>query len=302
MIQWKILIISVTLPGILLASLVNSTAEEDKLNVFVSILPQAFFVERIGGEHVEVKVLVGPGQSPHTYEPTPRQMADLSRAKVLFLMGVSFEDAWRDRIQAMNPGLKLVESHAGIPLRDIESHEHHAEHHHHHDSDHQCSAGQKDPHVWLSPRHAKTIARNLGTTLGEIAPQHQKEFEANLALLLEELEQVDQEIEAMLSPLQNRQFMVFHPAWGYFADDYNLKQIPIEIEGKSPGAKSLAQLIEKARQENIRVVFVQKQFSTANANIIANAIGGKVVALDPLERDYIHNLQLIAKSLLEGLQ
>ncbi|NLV25115.1 MAG: zinc ABC transporter solute-binding protein [Deltaproteobacteria bacterium] len=280
-----------------------SWAKQEPLPVFVSILPQKYFVERIGGEKVKVSVMVAPGRSPETYEPTPRQMAELSRARLYFTIGVPFESVWMKRLAANNPHLKLIDSSQGIPLLPLPAH-----HHHHHDEQGHHSSGDgrnsgfHDPHVWTSPANAKIIAANILTAFREALPAHKEEFTVNYERLVADLELLEKEIGARLAPLKNRRFLVFHPSWGYFASDFGLEQIAIESGGKEPGARALAALIERAKRENIRVVFVQEQFSRTAAGTVAAAIGGRVAAVDPLAEDYFANLRRVAEVFAEAMR
>lgn len=266
-------------------------------DIFVSIIPQAYFVERIGGEFVNVNVMVGPGQNPATYEPTPRQMTNLSNAQIYFRIGVPFELIWIDRIQANNPSLRIVDLRQGIPMREIEAH-----HHHDKEQDEDHSADKtKDPHIWLSPPLVKIQAQTICDTLKEIDPDHASLYEDNLNDFIKDLETLNQEIKSAFQSLQNREFMVFHPAWGYFADTYGLKQVPIELEGKEPTAKQLNEFIEYAKEHNVKFIFVQEQFNQSNAQKIAEAIGGTVISMDPLAKDYLDNMNKITSSITQAL-
>ncbi len=245
-----------------------------------------YFVERIGGRHFDVQVLVGPGQSPATYEPTPRQMAKLNDAIVYFRIGVPFENVWLDRIKNANPDMQVVDTRKGIELREISRHSH--------DQDSGAHEGIKDPHIWLSPSLVKYQARTICDALIEISPAQRDEFNDGLTSFIDDLDNLSLEIKNKLSELKSRNFMVFHPSWGYFADEFNLEQIPIEIEGKEPGAKELAAIIDYAKEQNIKVIFTQAQFSQRSAKAIAEEIGGKVIAIDSLDEDYINNLRKVA--------
>lgn len=266
----------------------------EKIPVFVSILPQKYFVERVGGALVEVSVLVEPGRSPETYEPTPQQMAALSRATLFFRIGAPFEQAWMERVQRANPILRIVDNRNGIALRELESNSDSEDA----DHDHRHTQG-KDPHIWTSPPLVKQIAVQIRDTLIGSAPEHHHAFEKNYAAFAAELDNLDQEIRDRLATLQNRRFMVFHPAWGYFADTYGLRQIPIEAAGKSPGPRTLAHLIEGGRSEGVRVIFVQPQYSERAARAVAQAIDGRVEAIDPLAYDFPANLRRVANLIAE---
>lgn len=265
------------------------------LSVFVSILPQKYFVERIGGEHVRVSVMVGPGQSPATYAPTPKQMAALSQATVYFRIGVSFEDAWLGRIAQANPEMTIVDNRARVRLHAIEygARPKHSTPGHTH--------GRYDPHVWTAPPLVKVIAAQIRDVLVDLDPSHTAEYAANFAEFARDLHQLQHAIWDILPTEKVGRFMVFHPSWGYFADTYGLQQIPLEQGGKEPSAKQLAGLIEQAKHEGMRVIFVQKQFSRRNAEIVARAISGKVIALDPLAEDYLQNMQRVARSIAKGM-
>jgi len=261
--------------------------------VFVSILPQRYFVERVGGDRVAVSVMVGPGQSPATYEPTPRQMAHLAKAQVYFRIGVPFEDVWMSRLTASYPGMRVTDAREGLQLREMRPATQAAARDHH---------GAPDPHIWTSPRRVKAMAAQIRDVLTALDPAHQAEFEGNYQAFAGDLDALDQEIRALLAPVKSRRFMVFHPTWGYFADDYGLEQIAIEMEGKRPGARTLATLTNRATTEGIRVIFVQTQFSRRDAQTLARAIGGRVVAIDPLGEDYLENLRTVAKTFAEALR
>ncbi len=278
----------------LLLCLASGAALGEPLRVFVSILPLKGFVERIGGKHVAVEVLVAPGHSPETYEPTPRQMAALSTAKIYFAIGMPFETLWIPRIQDTNRGISVVACQKGIQKLA-------ATHHHHHHAGEEHSPEDGDPHVWTSPVQARQIATNIAAALETALPEQKEYFRGNCQQLTGELEALEREIRGMLAPVTKRRFLVFHPSWGYFAQTFGLEQIAVEADGKEPGAKTLASLIDLARRDNIRVVFVQAQFSRATADTIASAIGGKVVAVDPLAEDYFANLRKVAQTMKEAM-
>lgn len=269
----------------------------EPLRVFVSVLPMKTIVEQIGGEHVEVHAMVQPGFSPATYDPTPQQIVALAKAKLYIRTGVPFEHAWMQRIRSANPGMAILDVREGLELRPLEAHEH--EHEHRHETP---DAKALDPHVWTSPLMVKQMATRIRDALAGFDPLHREDYMRNHDLFAAQLDSLDRDIHALLDPLTQRRFLVFHPSWGYFADAYNLVQVPIEQEGKQPGARALSTLIDRARKENIRVVFVQPQFDRRQAQQIAAAIGGKVMAVDPLAPDYIDNLRRVAQQFAEALQ
>ena len=274
-----------------------------QIKVFVSIAPQAYLVERVGGDHVDVSIMVGPGQSPATYEPRPKQMAGLGRTSLYFRIGVPFENVWIKRISKANPQIEVVDTRHGISLLPMKSHGHrddgviHGEKRKKHPD-----KGLKDPHVWLSLKLAKVQSKNIYDALIKKDPLHKNNYQKSLEAFHQELDELDTAITHTLQDLKGRSFMAFHPAWGYFARDYGLEQIAIEIEGKEPSAKSLTNLIRQAKAEDIRVIVVQKQFSEKSAQAVARAIGGRVITLDPLGKNYLDNIKKIADAFAEALR
>jgi zinc transport system substrate-binding protein len=261
---------------------------------------------------VDVEVLVAPGQSPHSYEPTPRQAAAIAQAKVYFRIGVPFEDVLVPKIQQPNPNLQVVDLREGITLRELTESEALEAHENVHGEpgaraeaqrvhEHEHAAGAPDPHTWLDPKNARIQARTICAALCRVDPARAAEFRQNLAELESNLDQLDRKIADALAPLKSREFFVFHPAFGYFADAYGLRQVPVEIEGKEPDMKSIRELIRRAKQSGVRVIFVQPQFSARAAEMVAREIGGTVVPLDDLAYDYIRNLESMARKVQSAL-
>ena len=266
----------------------------EPIPVFVSILPQKYFVERIGGEQVKVEVMVNPGESPATFNPNPKKMSLLSQAKLYFSIGVPFETIWIDRIQSIHSNLQFV------PLHDEAHDKSGTDQGHGHPSRH--SHGSSDPHIWTSPAKVKLMAKKIKETLVRAEPQKEKYFEANLRAFHNDLDALDRDIREILARRDNHRFLVFHPAWSYFAEDYGLEQISIEDGGKEPGARTLQKIIEKGKKLGIKVIFVQKQFSLSIAKKIAKMIGATVREMDPLAEDYLENMRLTATAISGALQ
>lgn len=279
--------------------------KSEKLDIFVSVLPQKYFVERIAGDKANVRVMVLPGHSPTTYEPTPSQMKDISDADIYFRIGVPFEETWMKKLARLNPELFVVDTREGVPLRPMDSFITLQEKMHSgHDIENQDEydhSHQMDPHIWLSPELVKIQAQTICNTLQKFDHVNSDYYNENLQTFLEDLTSFQQYFNEHLSHLEHREFLVFHPSWGYLADEFGLMQIPIQIEGKSPTPKQLAEIIGFAQKENIRVVFVQAQFSTSAAQTVAQAIDGKVVPIDPLAEDYFENMKSIADTFREVL-
>jgi len=276
----------------------QSTVDDDVLQVTVSILPQAYFVERIGGELVAVNVMVGPGEEAHTYEPTPGQMKALAESRIFFSIGVEYEQTWIPRFADINPAMLFVDSAAGIeriPVGDAQAQDET-------ETDNHIYNAGLDPHVWLSPDNGKIIAENVLLALIAVSPDHEEVLQANYDALIADIDSLDQRIEAALSGVEQRTFMVFHPAWGYFAEKYNLEQLPVQVEGQDPSVSEMAELIEIAREKDIWVIFIQPTFNASDAQAIAAEIGAEVAVVDPLARDWLTNLEAVAEAFAAALK
>ena len=266
-----------------------------KIGVVVTILPQAEFVESVGGEKVEVSVMVPPGANVHIYEPTPSQMTALAEAEMYAKVGsgIEFELVWIDKLVAVNKKMLIVDCSKGVELQEmIGEYEHEEEHEH----------GVMDPHIWMSPLNAQIMVRNICDGLVQVDPENKPYYERNRDAYLQKLVELDQIIRDGLSGLTNRRFMVYHPAFGYFAREYNLTMMPIEKEGKEPTAAGLAHLIEQAKEHNIKIVFAEPQFNPQSAEVIAGAIGGRVVFIDSLAENYIANLRSLLGELVQTME
>ena len=271
-----------------------------KLAVFVSIPPQKYFVQQIGEQRVDVQVMVQPGASPATYEPRPRQVAAISRTHIYFAIGVPFEKIWLKKIAAANPNMQVVHTDQGI--QKIPMAANHTKSEDHRGKDHQDHHGELDPHIWLSPTLVMTQARTILNALVEIDPGHRAVYEANTQVFVSKLAALDTDLKITFAGKQGFQFMVFHPSWGYFARTYGLQQVPVEIEGKDPKPAQLKALIEHAKKKHINIIFVQPQFSSRNAELVAKEIGGQVIFADPLASDWSDNLREVAQKLKAALR
>jgi zinc transport system substrate-binding protein len=280
--------------------LVAQLASAEPIWVYVSILPQKYFVKKIGADLVEVSVMVEPGASPATYEPKPKQMVGLTKAKIYYAIGVPFENAWLDKIAATNPEMIIVHTEAGIEKMVMISHGRHAEGEHQQRKHHNVI---KDPHVWLSPPLVMQQARNIFDGLVATDPVHRSIYETNYKKFIMELVDLDLELKRSFAGRDEQiEVMVFHPSWGYFARAYGLEQIPIEVEGKEPKPAELKNLIDYAKKRGIKVIFVQPQFSRQAAQTIARSIGGQIVFLDPLALDWPDNLREAANKFKADLR
>jgi zinc transport system substrate-binding protein len=296
-----------------------------KIEVFVSIAPQAYFVQRIGGDRVGVSVLVPPGKSPATYAPASAQMVKLARSLLLFTIGVPFENALIPKIRAMAPGLSIVDTSQGISLRQLDGEkeildqpnghgkkaltianggdgelEHSGEGREGNDP-HDHGVKGNDPHIWMSPLLVKKQAQTICDALIALVPEDEERFRNNLHSFQRDLELLDQKIASVLLPFQGDTIFVFHPVFGYFADAYGLRQLAVERGGKTPKGRDLVSFIQLAKKNSVRVIFVQPQFDQRVALKIASAINGVVVPLDPLAQDYIENLSHMALTIQKAL-
>ncbi len=271
-----------------------------RLRVAVSVPPQAWLVERIGGGRVAVEVMIPPGFSHVDYPLTPRQMAALSAADLYIKVGhpsFDYERHYIDPFLERERGVRIVDMSQGMRLiigeRGEESGEG-EESEDGHDQGDGHDHGDGDPHVWVAPETVAVAAGNIARALEAADPAGAPLYRANLHSLLEEIDRLDREIRAELATAPVRKFIVYHPGWGYFARQYGLEQIAIEAEGKEPGAVQMIQLIDRARREGIRLVFVEGGFPRESAQVIADAIDGRVVLADPQQKDWPANLRRVA--------
>jgi zinc transport system substrate-binding protein len=261
--------------------------------VFVSIVPQKFFVQQIGRGLVDVEVMVRPGASPATYEPKPSQMAKLSSSSAYLAIGVPFERTWIDKFRAVNPSMKIIHTDKGIKKIAMAEHLHDEAH-----GEGGRPDGIPDPHIWLSPTLVKKQAMVILETLKEIVPEHAADLDLNHQTFVEQIDTLDGELRALFKGKEGMQFMVFHPSWGYFAREYGLEQVAIEMEGKEPKPGQLRDLIHHAGENNIQVIFAQRQFSLKNAKVVAKEIDGEVIPVDPLAEDWFGNMRDVAEKFI----
>ena len=302
---------------VLLFLLTSATVwAQEKVQVFVSILPQKYFVERIAGDLAEVSVLVTPGKSPATYSPTPDQARKLAGSDVYFRIGVSFENGFMHKISSIAPDTRVVDTRKGIVLRMMEDHIHGQDHHDGHGHDHDVEADHarhgrndghadmgagRDPHIWMSPLRVKQQAATMADALITLAPEHEDRFQENFDAFARDLDRLHERLQTILGPLRGQNLFVFHPAFGYLADDYSLNQVPVETMGRAPKGKELSAIIRLAKKEKARVIFVQPQFDQQAARNIAGAINGAVVPINPLAPDYLDNMVRMADTIARAL-
>ena len=277
------------MPRLLIALLlfVPSALLADGISIFVSVPPLQFLAERVGGDLVKVESMVGPGHNPVSYDPGPAQIGRLAKAALFVRTGVPWEEVWMKRLVRLNPEMRVLDARLGLPIESFASHRHGG---HGHDS---------DPHVWTSLPNAVVIAKNITRGLLELDPGNSSYYLDNFERLKQELDQRHHQIAASLEDYRGKSFMVFHPAWGYFAQTYGVNQVAVEEEGKEPGPRKMAQLIEEARDHRISAIFVQPQFNTALVAVIAEETGATVIEVDPLVREFPDSIAKVAEGIAD---
>lgn len=272
---------------------------QDKPVAVVSILPQEYFVDRISGGRWKAMALVGPGQSPHSYEPTPRQMASLSSAPLWLTIGSEFEKPLKPKVAALYPGLSIVDTTVGIEYRKLEAHSHEGEEHDEHDEHDESGL---DTHVWLGRQAVKAMAAVIRDALTKADPAGAKAYAAGHDALVKDVDAAYERLGRRLAPLAGKPVFVYHPAFGYLLDEFGIEQEAVETGGKEPTQKALAALIEEAKDDGAKVVFVQAQFPASAAKTVADAIGGVVISMDPLARDWLDNLDRLGAALEKAIR
>ncbi len=251
------------------------------IRIAVSILPQAYFVERAAGNRAAVHVMIPKGASPETYEPTPQQLVALSDSKLYIKVGspnFPFEQKYLQTVLGQNRKITIVNMSDGAPYR------------------------KEDPHVWTSPAATRIAAQNIARALEAYDPPHREEYRNHLNAFLDDIDKLDRGIKRSLTGKKGYAFMVFHPAWGYFADEYGLKQLAIEEEGKPASAAHIRKMVDLARKKGIRTVLVQRGFDTKSARAIARDIDGEIVETDPLERNWLAGMRHFTTVLEQALR
>ena len=269
----------------------NSPKDNEKHLITVTILPQKYFVEKIAGDLLEVQVLVPPGAGPETYSLAPSQMKELSGSLAWLRIGkIGFEDAWSEKIVQANPDLKVFDTseQADWIADEIVPH-----------GDHVHAHGV-DPHIWMSPAEVQKIVTLTYEALVSLFPDKAELFKQSYDAFNAEIEQLDNELLSEFEALENREFLIFHPALSYLARDYDLEQISIEVDGKEPSPKYMSELVKHAREVGIRVVLIQKEFDKENAQQLANELEGEVVQIDPLAENWTEGLREIANKIVEA--
>nr|WP_321302590.1 zinc ABC transporter substrate-binding protein [uncultured Trichococcus sp.] len=279
-----VLLSSLYLAGCSDAANEEATSEPEKPVVAVSIVPERTFVEAVAGDSVDIVTLIPPGSNPGNYEPTAQEMEAFSDAALYFSIGVATEEA------NILPNVGDMEV---VPLEDEVAAVY---------ADRTFESGGRDPHIWLSPKRVKVMVEAIARELGELDPDNQELYEQNAADYIAQLDEVDQAIQAALEGVESKQFIVYHPAFGYIAEDYGLTMYALEQDGKEATAQHLQEMVDLAKAENIKVIFYQEEMDSSQAEAFAEEIGGQTIQLAPLAADYIANLENMARTMTEAMQ
>jgi zinc transport system substrate-binding protein len=260
--------------------------------IAVGIVPQEWFVSRIGGGRVRTLVLAGPGQNPHNYEPTPKQISGLAHAGTWVLSGTEFEISLRPKIEKLFPSLPIIDGTAGVSFRKLEDHD---------DDDHgENNPHDIDRHTWLGSQPAKILAAHIRDALSLVDPAGSAHYDENYSTLVLEIDAEFSVLRQELAPLKGSNVFVYHPSFGYFLDEFGISQEAVETGGKEPGPRDLARLIARAKQERPTAIFVQAQFPVSAAQTVASAVGAVTVTLDPLAPDWLDNIRLMGEALRDS--
>ena len=258
-------------------------AATDKLTVFVSIPPQKFIVENIGGQHVQVNVMLSSGQSPETFDPSSKKIEGLADARIYFLIGVPFERVWIDTLQATNKDMKMIKCYREEEIKWNHSIDF-------------------DPHVWTSPSNVKKMAEVIKSTLINEDSERKFDYENNYNQLILKLNKLDEYINMKLADRRTDYFIVSHAAWGSYAREYGLKQIALESSGRESGPKSLTNILKISDEQNIQTIFVQEQYKTPVIEALAREINADVEILDPLAENYIENMVIVTDKIAKAIK
>lgn len=288
------------------AGCARQTAVQDGIIVAVGIVPEAAFVDKVAGGLVEVVSMIPPGMSPENYAVSSAEMQKLSNADIYFTLRMPAEQAGiLPKVLDFNSGIEIVD------LRRIVGEQYPLLKASHHHSDGEVSEEQEhagegveqnedtepDPHLWLSPKRAVVMVQAIAAKLSEIDPDNAETYQANADAYIAELWALDAEIRQMVGGMENREFLIYHPSYAYFADDYGLRMLAIEAQGKQATAAELRLVIDMARENGITTVFYQEEFDGRQAQTVADEIGGNVAKVSPLSYDYIESLRAMARAL-----
>jgi len=275
--------------AVLLCGCVSQKETSGQIKVATTIVPLGEFVHAVGGTRVSVTVLVPPGAEPHTFEPSPSQIREVADADIYAKNGAGLE-SWMDSILQVNPHMLIVDTSKDVSLIA--------------GTGKTADGGGRamDNHIWLSPRNAVAQVRNICDGLTRVDPAGKDYYSNNRDNYIVKLKELDAYLNSTFAATKKKKFVVLHPAWTYFARDYGLTQIAIDVEEKEPGPRYLTEIVKAAYANNITTVFVEPQYNPKMAEVIAKEIGGKVVSIDDLAPNYIENLKSVGKKIAESMR
>ena len=298
----KLFEISVILILGLVASCSSSeeAADSHGLRILVSIVPQQYFVQRIAGESADISVLIPPGANPASWELSPSDMRRVSNSDIWFSIGVLAENNWYEDFQEINPDLVIISTIEGIERLPIDRYgipgePVNSDHDHGHE-------GSMDPHVWLSPELVKSQISVIAAVLERMDPENRDVYMTNLEAFKNDISLLQDRLHSLLDSHSGSSFMVFHPAWGYFADEFDLVQVPIEIAGSEPSPGEMSAIVDHGIENHVQVVFVSPQFSSSSAETIAEELDASVAVIDPLAENWLSNMETVAGELQGALR
>lgn len=265
-----------------------------KPTISVSVAPQAFFIEKIANDTLNINVLMPQNVDEHLFELKPTTMRELEKSDIYFTIGLEFEKIFNEKFRQNFPKLHFVNSQENISLMAMKEPDS--------QKDENSQKNSLDIHTWLDPVLVQTMAVTMFKALSEQYPQHKELYEKNLNAFLAELDSLNLQISSKFDTIKNRKFIVYHPSWGYFARRYDLEQIPVEIEGKEPKPKELKKLIQEAKKENIKVIFVQPGFPENAAKALSKELKARIVVINHLARAWESELLKSVDELAKNLQ
>ncbi|KGN02425.1 ABC transporter substrate-binding protein [Clostridium novyi A str. 4570] len=260
----------------------NDDFENNKPTVAVSIVPEETFVKAVAGDLVNVVTMIPSGQSPETFEPTPELLERFSKAKIYFTMNVPSEtNSILPKSKDFNPNVKIID----LPSEVRKTYK-----------DREFSPGERDPHIWLSPKRVKIMINSIKNELSALDPTNKATYEKNASEYINKLYKADTNIKSSLQNLKTKAIIVYHPAFGYFTDDYGLEMIALEKEGKESTPQDMQKIIDFAKSKEVKTIFYQAETDSKQAKTFATEIGGKAEQLAPLDPNYIENLEKMANT------
>lgn len=271
---------------VLLASLILFACKppqlDEKQTLSVSIEPQKYLLDAIIGDKYTINTVIPSGSNPESYDPSPSQMVSIGKSKIYFKIGdLGFENTWLQNIKGNNPQMKIVD--CSIGLKQMNNHGH---------------AGN-DPHIWSSPKTASIVAKNIYNAIIDFDKENEEYYLKNYTKLESTINKTDSIVKTYIAEAPSKTFVIFHPALSYFAGEYGLIQLTIEVDGKSPTPQQLSKLIQQAKKDKVVVVFIQEEFDEKNTEIVAKEIGAEVVRINPLSYNWEEEMIKIAKAIAQ---